>query len=143
MNESMERVSELFRVAPFIRHLNIIPTDAGVGWCEGHMEVRAEHLQQHGYVHAGVVTTLADHNTGAASFTAVPQGFDVITIEYKMNFLRPAIGPILYCRGDVLRAGKTIVVAESCVFSDFPDRGRVLVAKCVSTLSVIPLTRGR
>jgi uncharacterized protein (TIGR00369 family) len=134
--DRFDHVAPIFEDAAFVNHLGIQLTAAGHGWCETTLAVRPEHLQQHGFVHAGVITTLADHTAGGAARAAVASGFDVLTIEFKMNFLRAAKGRTLVARGDTLRAGKNIIVAESQVF--VADAGeRTLVAKCISTLTVL------
>jgi uncharacterized protein (TIGR00369 family) len=130
-------VLPIFEDAAFVRDLGITLVDAGPGWCETALHARDTHLQQHGFLHAGVVTTLADHTAGGAARAAVPPGSDVLTIEFKMNFLRPARTRHLACVGRTLRAGKSVVVAESEVFS-VDGSERTLVAKCISSLSVIP-----
>jgi uncharacterized protein (TIGR00369 family) len=132
-----EHVAPIFIDAAFVTDLGIALNDVGPGWCETSLTVMPKHLQQHGHVHAGVITTLADHTAGGAAKAAVPPGSDVITIEFKMNFLRPARGQHLTCRGETLRAGKNIVVSESQVFAG-EGQSRQLVAKCTSTLAVIP-----
>jgi uncharacterized protein (TIGR00369 family) len=57
--------------------------------CETTLNIEDRHLQQHGFVHAGVIATIADHTAGGAARTASGER-DVITIEFKINFLRPA-----------------------------------------------------
>ena len=119
MTDSMlDRARSPFEGAAFIRMLGITADAAGEGWCETSMPITSAHGQQHGHIHAGVVTTLADHTAGGAAYTAVGEGSDVITIEFKINFLRPATGSRLYARGEVLRAGRTVVVSESEVFAE-------------------------
>lgn len=130
-------VAPIFEDAAFVGHLGIELTAAGPGWCETALTTRDAHLQQHGFVHAGVVTTLADHTAGGAARAAVPPGSDVLTIEFKINFLRPAPSGRLVAIGRTLRAGKRIVVAESEVMA-VQGEERVLVAKLISTLTVIP-----
>lgn len=130
-------VQPIFEDAAFVHDLGITLTAAGPGWCETSLEVQDRHLQQHGFAHAGVVTTLADHTAGGAARAAVPPGCDVLTIEFKINFLRPVTDRTLTARGQTLQAGRKIVVAESEVFAGRGDERR-LVAKCVSTLTVIP-----
>jgi len=80
--------------------------------------------------------TLADHTCGGAAATMAPEGQDVITVENKVSFLRPAVGAILFCRGEVLRAGKRLIFTESEVMVE-RDGKRVIVAKASSTLAVI------
>lgn len=86
--------------------------------------------------------TLADHTCGGAAASTVPEDRDVITVENKISFLRPAADPVLICRAEVLRAGKTLIFVEAEVLVERKE-GRVIVAKASSTLSVIPLNRER
>jgi uncharacterized protein (TIGR00369 family) len=132
-----QHVEAIFADAAFIRHLGIRLEAAGRGWCRTAMTATDDHLQQHGFVHAGVLTTLADHTAGAAARAAVDPGTDVITVEFKINFLRPARERTLSCRGETLRAGKTIIVSESEVYAVGAGEPE-LVAKCTSTLAVVP-----
>lgn len=132
-----QHVAPIFEDAAFVRHLGITLEAAGAGWCRTALTVRDEHLQQHGFVHAGVITTLADHTAGGAARAAVAPGTDVLTIEFKVNFLRPATTRQLSCTGVTLRAGRTIIVSESEVHA-VGDGDPFLVAKCTSTLTVIP-----
>jgi acyl-coenzyme A thioesterase PaaI-like protein len=67
-----------------------------------------------------------------------PEGQDVITVENKVSFLRPATGRLLFCRADVLRAGKRLAFVEAKVETE-QDGGREIVAKASSTLAFIPL----
>jgi uncharacterized protein (TIGR00369 family) len=96
------------------------------------------HRQQHGFIHAGVLMTLADHTCGGAAASTMAEGRDVITVETKISFLRPATGSDLICRAMVLRSGKSLVFTESEVMAN-GERGRVMVAKASSTLAVMPL----
>ncbi len=121
--------------------LGITLESVGPGWCHTSLSVEPRLLQQHGYVHGGVIATLADHTAGRAAKAAVARGFDIVTIEFKMNFLRPVLGRTLTCRGQTLRAGRNVVVAESEVFSG-EEGGRHLVAKCTATLAIIPQANG-
>jgi uncharacterized protein (TIGR00369 family) len=131
------RVERIFADAAFVTHLGIRLDAVGEGWCATSMEPSPAHLQQHGWVHAGVVTTLADHTAGGAARAATAADQDVLTIELKINFLRAARAGRLVARGRTLRAGRRIIVAESEVFSAH-DGEPELVAKCISTLVVIP-----
>jgi uncharacterized protein (TIGR00369 family) len=131
-------VERVFHEAQFISYLGIELTSCGKGWCETRMKVSPSLRQQHGYVHAGALTTIADHTCGGAAVTTVPEGHDVITVENKVSFLRPASGSGVFCRAQVLRAGRTLVFVEAEVMVD-DEAGRVIVAKASSTLAIIPL----
>lgn len=127
-------VERIFQDAQFIRSLGIELTSFGKEWCETKLNVSLVLRQQHGFVHAGVLTTLADHTCGGAAASTVPDDKDVITVENKVSFLRPASGSILICRAEVLKAGKNLIFVEAEVMGE----NRVLIAKAPSMLAVIP-----
>jgi len=68
--------------------------------------------QQHGYFHGGVIGAIGDNAGGYAALSLMPAGSEVVTIEYKVNFLKPAKGDLLQAVGQVARAGKSIVVTR-------------------------------
>ena len=131
----------MFEQADFIRHLGMKLVKVGRGRCETVLRPKREHRQQHGFVHAAVVTAMADHTGGCAAGTTVGPGLDVITVEFKISFLRPAAGRELRCRGEVLRAGKSLIFAEAEVFAR-DGREEKMVAKAMMTLTIIPDTLG-
>jgi uncharacterized protein (TIGR00369 family) len=129
----MSSVASMFEKAAFIQHLGIRVVAAADGRCETVMPVRPEHLQQDGFVHAGVLATIADHTAGGAAGTLLTAEQGVLSIEFKINMLRPAKAAELSCRATVLRGGKTISVTESEVYA-----GDKLCAKATVTLAVVP-----
>ena len=66
---------------------------ADLGIFESCLKVRDEHRQQDGFVHAGVLATMADHTSGYASYTTVSEKFRILTVEFKINYFKPATGP--------------------------------------------------
>ena len=72
--------------------------------------------QQHGFFHGGIVGAIADNAAGYAALTLLPLGSDALTLEYTINFLRPAAGDRLVAEGTVLRAGRSICVSRVDVF---------------------------
>lgn len=135
-------VEQVFREAPFIGVLGVKLVSYGAGWCETTVDIVPSLQQQHGFAHAGVLMTIADHTCGGAAASVVPQGKDVITVENKTSFLRPASGSALFCRGQVLRAGKNLIFVEAEVAVE-RNGERLAVAKTSSTLAVIPRTLKR
>jgi uncharacterized protein (TIGR00369 family) len=129
-------VNRIFERAQFVRSLGIELIAFGDGWCETRVAVTPTLEQQHGFVHAGVLMTLADHTCGGAAATVAPEGQDVITVENKVSFLRPASGAALFCRAEVLKAGKRLIFTEANVMIE-RDSERLIVAKASSTLAVI------
>jgi uncharacterized protein (TIGR00369 family) len=126
------RVRSIFEKARFVEELGIKLIKVSEGSVETELAIRDSFRQQHGFIHAGVIATLGDHTAGGAARTLTGEK-DVITIEFKINFLRPAKGNKLTCAGKVLHGGKQIATAEAEIF----DEDGKLVAKLTETLSVI------
>ena len=99
---------------------------------------RAEHAQQNGFLHAGVITSVADSACGYAALTLAPAGHDVLAVEFKINLLRPATAPRFVARARVLRAGRTLTVARADVFGQ-TAAGEELVAALMSTVIARPI----
>jgi len=127
-----DRVREIFYSANFVRDLDIRLDKFGEGICETSMVVQERMRQQHGFVHGGVIATLADHTAGGAA-RSVSGEKDVLTVEFKINYLRPALGDRLRCTAMVLRGGKTVIVAEALVYASNAGK-ETLVAKLIETL---------
>jgi uncharacterized protein (TIGR00369 family) len=80
--------------------------------------------QQHGYVHAGVVTSIVDSACGYAALTLMPAESEVLSVEFKVNLLAPAVGSRLVARGRVVRAGRTLTVCQGNAFAETPEGER-------------------
>ena len=144
MNSNMDelqqsRVRSIFDNAKFVIDLGMRLTQIEDDYCETVLIPGERHRQQHGLIHAGVLATMADHTSGCAARGAVGLENDVISVEFKINFLRPAIADRLRCRGRVLRAGKMLVVCEAEVFAE-KDSEEKLVSKAMVTLAVKQLS---
>ena len=83
------------------------------GEVEIELPYRADLTQQHGFLHAGVVTAVLDSCCGYAAFSLMPPGAGVLSVEFKVNLLAPAKGDRLVARGRVVRAGRTISVCQA------------------------------
>jgi len=116
MSEWFEFVKKDF-VQGFPAFCGFEVSHADYGLFETRLSVKNEHQQQDGFVHAGVIATMADHTSGYASFTTVSKKFRILTVEFKINYLKPAIGPVIICRSKVINNGKKIKVVEAEVFS--------------------------
>jgi len=92
--------------------------------------------QQHGFVHAGAVTSVLDSACGYAALSLMPADADVLSIEFKVNMLSPAKGDAVIARASVIRAGRTIMVCRADVYSVVgPDEK--LVAAMQGTMMVV------
>ena len=94
---------------------------------------RPEVTQQHGYIHAGATSAIADSAGGFAAFTLFPENTEVLTVEYKINLLAPAVGDHIEAVGTVLKSGRTLTVCRLEVFG-VRDGRRSLVANGQQTL---------
>ena len=132
----LERVVALYARAPFVVALGMRVELAEPGVVVAALDVRPDHLQQDGFIHAGVQAALADHTAGAAAYTGVAPGETVLSVEFKLNLLRPGTGAVLRARAEVLRQGRRLVVVETSVFGG-PTGAPVLVSKATVTLAVV------
>lgn len=131
-----DELRRIFHSAPFVADLGIEPLSVSPGECAAFLVLQPRHLQQHGHVHAGVQAALADHCCGAAAWSMAGPGYSVLSIEFKINLLRPARGERLVCRARVLKPGRQISVVEaevSCV--NGPEEK--LVSKMTATMAVV------
>ena len=129
-------IERIFAGTGFISTLGLCLVDCAPGWCETELAIRPMHLQQDDYFHAGVQATVGDHTAGAAAATLMPSGKRVLTIEFKINLLRPGTGEFLHCRGVVLKAGRNVAVSESSLFGVDGSK-RVLISKATVTLAFV------
>ena len=96
------------------------------------MPFRSDLTQQHGFLHAGVVTTVLDSACGYAAFTLMPETAEVLTVEFKSNFLAPAKGTIFRFEGEVIKAGRTLMVTQGRALGD-----DVLISTMQATMMVV------
>lgn len=89
----------------------------GKGWAVLRLKAGTQHKQIHGVVHGGILAALADTVGAMASYTVVPRGTAIATIEMKINYLEPVAVGRVQAEGRVLRAGRNFVVTECDVFS--------------------------
>lgn len=92
--------------------------------------------QQHGFMHAGAIATLADSACGYAALTKMPTDAAVLSVEFKVNMLAPAVGDAIVARAEVIRAGRTIMVCRSDVYSVKAGEEK-LVAAMQGTMAVV------
>ncbi|MHB2169779.1 PaaI family thioesterase [Alsobacter sp. R-9] len=92
--------------------------------------------QQHGFVHAGAVSAIADSAAGYAALTLMPAGRGVLTAEFKINLVAPAAGERLIARGRVVKAGRTLTLSQAEVHAVVEGREK-LVALLTATMMAI------
>ncbi|MDE2515195.1 MAG: PaaI family thioesterase [Rhodospirillales bacterium] len=92
--------------------------------------------QQHGFVHAGALSAIADSAAGYAALSLMPPGRGVLTTEFKINLVAPAIGERIIARGRVVKAGRTLTLAQTEVFA-VRDGTEKLVALLTATMMAL------
>jgi uncharacterized protein (TIGR00369 family) len=98
---------------------------------------RADLAQQHGYLHAGIVTTIADSACGYAAYSLMPPNSEVLSVEFKVNLLRPAKGEMFLASAAVVKSGKTLTVVRADVFAFDDTGGRELIATMLGTMILL------
>jgi len=100
------------------------------------MEYRADLTQQHGFIHAGIITAGLDNACGIAAFTLMPAATGILTVEFKTNLLAPASGERFFFRAAVVKAGRTLTICDARAYA---ERGGTehLVATMTGTLMAL------
>lgn len=106
------------------------------GEVEIELAFREDLTQQHGYLHAGVVTSIVDSACGYAALSLMPEDADVLSVEYKINMLSPARGAAMIARARVLRSGRNLSVCAGDVFA-LIDGKEKLVATMLATMMAV------
>jgi uncharacterized protein (TIGR00369 family) len=115
--ELVARVQESFDRQGLMRLLGAELIHVSAGQVKITLPRRPEVSQQHGYVHAGATSAIADSAGGYAALTMMPMTSDVLTVEYKLNLVAPAAGDHLEAIGSVLKSGRTLSVCRLEVFA--------------------------
>ncbi|CAN5841543.1 PaaI family thioesterase [soil metagenome] len=131
-----ERVRESFARQRAMETLGASLLRVAPGEVDVEMPYRVDFTQQHGFLHAGIVTTVLDSACGYAAFSLMPADAAVLSIEFKVNLLAPARGERLIARGRVTRAGRTVTVCTGDAFMVEEGRERH-VATMLATMMTL------
>ena len=112
-----ERVAGSFARQQAMRTLGITIARMAPGELDLVMAYDAAYTQQHGFVHAGIITAGLDSACGYAAFTLMPADCDVLTVEFKTNLLAPASGDRFEFRAEVIKPGRTLTVCDARAFA--------------------------
>ncbi len=107
----------------------------------GIIEIEMPHsiglTQQHGFLHAGIISTALDSACGYAAFSLMPANAGVLTIEFKVNLLAPGRGERFLFRGSVTKPGRTIIVADGQAYAFAADGEAKLIATMTGTMMTV------
>ena len=133
----MERIRESFDRQGFMRTLGATLETVESGTVTITCPFNERLTQQHGLLHGGVMASLVDVACGYAALSVMPADREVLTVEFKINFMRPANTDRLIAVGQVLKAGRTLMVCEGSMF----DATRThLLARMTATMIAVPAT---
>ncbi len=113
----VSRIRESFVAQKLMRTLRAELTKVAPGEIVIEMPFGEEFTQQNGFIHAGIVTTIADSACGYAAYTLMPAAAGVLSVEFKVNLLSPAVGEKLIARAQVIKPGRTLTVCRANVFT--------------------------
>lgn len=111
-------VAASFERQRFMALLGAELLSAHEGVVEIALDYRDELTQQHGYLHAAAVSAIADSACGYAALSVMPEGSEVVSVEFKVNMVAPAVGDRFIATGRVARAGRTLVVTQGDVVAE-------------------------
>lgn len=114
--EYKSKVEDSFASQKFMEHIGAELIDVQPGYCEIHVPFNESLTQQSGFFHAGVISTVADNVAGYASLSLMKEDSMVLSVEFKLNLMRPGAGEKLIGKGQVLKYGKTLTVCRADVF---------------------------
>ncbi|AQS51555.1 DUF4442 domain-containing protein [Paenalcaligenes hominis] len=140
-NPLFQRIKQSFERQGLMHHLGVELIDVKPGEVILHMPFSQQVTQQNGYFHAGGTSAVADSAGGYAGYTLMPEGAEVLTVEFKINLLAPAQGDYLEAVGKVIRSGRTLTITQVDVFAISKEQ-RIHVALVQQTLITL-LTRGK
>src|SRR2546423_9989042 len=139
LNPSFDRdVEDSFARQPIMKLIGARLSLVAPGVVEITLPYRADLVQQNGYLHAGIITTIADSACGYAAYTLMPAGSNVLSVEFKVNLLRPTQGEAFVARAEIIKAGRTLTVVRADVFGLEANAERVLVATMQGTMMGLP-----
>jgi uncharacterized protein (TIGR00369 family) len=132
------RVAESFGRQRAMSTLGITIVRLSAGEIELAMPYDEAFTQQHGFVHAGIITTALDSACGYAAFSLMPAEADVLTVEFKTNLLAPARGERFVVRARVVRPGRTLTFCEASAFAVEAGAEKLVATMSATLMAMMP-----
>lgn len=134
MDELYKRIEGSFDRQGLMKTLNASLDKVQSGLVQISSEFNEGLSQQHNFFHAGVVTSIVDSACGYAALTLMPVDKEVLSVEFKINFLKPASTKKIIAIGKVIQSGKTLTICEGNVYD---ETGEKLIARMTATMITI------
>jgi uncharacterized protein (TIGR00369 family) len=133
VDDLVERVRVAVASQPFMATLGVTVAHAAPGEVDLELPFDERLTQQHGFLHAGAVAAVLDSACGYAAWSTAEDEADVLTVEYKINLLEPAVGERVIARGRVVRRGGRLTVCHGEAYAD-----DTLIATSTTTMALRP-----
>ena len=111
-----EKVEDSFNRQKFMKFIGAKLVDVTPGYCEIHIPYDDNLTQQHGFFHAGIISSLGDNASGYAGFSLMEEDSSILTVEFKLNLMSPGDGELLIGRSNVLKNGRTLTICRSDIY---------------------------
>ena len=131
-----ERVKSSFDRQQCMATLGIVISSIEPGMVELTMPYAELYTQQHGFIHAGILSTAMDSACGYAAFSLMPVEAAVLTVEYKINFLAPARGEDFIFQAEVVKPGRTLTLCDSSAYARISG-SRKMIATMSGTMMAV------
>ena len=132
----LERIRSSFAKQGLMNTLGATLVDVSPGRVEIAIQPHPAISQQHGFIHAGAISAIADSAAGYAALSVMPAGRGVLTTEFKINLVAPAIGDRVIARGRVVKAGRTLTLTQTEVVAETGGQ-ETLIALLTATMMTI------
>ncbi|MCD9854497.1 PaaI family thioesterase [Epilithonimonas sp. JDS] len=129
-----DRIKESFDKQGLMKTLNAKLVSVEKGEVKISSEFSEALTQQHGFFHAGVATSIVDSACGYAALTMMPDDMEVLSVEFKINFIKPAKTDKLIAIGKVLKSGRTLTICEGYVYDSSEEK---LISKMTATMIAV------
>jgi uncharacterized protein (TIGR00369 family) len=133
----VERVRASFARQQVMQTLGVEIVRLAPGEIELAVPYASAYTQQHGFMHAGIISTVLDSACGYAAFSLMPVESAVLTVEFKTNLLAPAKGDRFTCSAQVVKPGRTLTVCDARAFSMDRDGKERLIATMTGTIMAV------
>ena len=128
------KITDSFNQQNFMKKLGARLTSVKKGEVKIECNFQDDLTQQHGYLHAGVLTSIVDSACGYAALTTMPENAEVLSVEFKINLLRPAKAKKIIATGTVFKAGRTLTICDGIVTDENEEK---VFAKMTATMICI------
>jgi len=133
-DELINRIKSSFTKQGLMKTLNASLIKVESGLVQINSDFNESLSQQNNFFHAGVISGIADSACGYAALTLAPKDKDVLTVEFKINLMKPSNTTRIIAIGKVIQAGKTLTICEGNVFD---ASGQKLLARMTATIMTV------